>query len=69
MHTFLYCDLSYLGSYLPCVAIRNSIRTDEMYDIFLQYTDFWVLYILKTFKVKYSKQTSKVLYIYHAYLV
>ena len=37
MHTFLHCDLSHLGSDLPCVAFRNSIEADEIYDIFAIY--------------------------------
>ena len=48
MLTFLNCKLSNFQRDLPDVAIRNSIRTEE---IFQNFTDFCVPDITKTNKV------------------
>ena len=50
MHTFLKCDLSIFLNGLPNVAIKNSIQTDEIFDIF-QFPDFCVPDISNTNRV------------------
>ena len=60
MHTFLNCNLSKFRNDLPNVAISNSIKKDDIFDIF---PDFCVPYVSKTNRARNLKHTPKVAHI------
>ena len=64
MHTFINFNLSKFRNDLPNVAIRNSIQTDEIFEIF-PISSFLSPDISETNKVKNLKQTLKVAHIIH----